>query len=102
MKRKLHLQPNEKIICVERIRLADGEPLALMFNYLREKYIPGFLENGFTRESLYEELEKNYDIVLEDATEQIKARLATDLEASRLGISPEDAVMHITRTTFFT
>lgn len=58
MKRKLHLQPNEKIICVERIRLADGEPLALMFNYLREKYIPGFLENGFTRESLYEELEK--------------------------------------------
>lgn len=59
-----------------------------------------FLENGFTRESLYEELEKNYDIVLEDATEQIKARLATDLEASRLGISPEDAVMHITRTTF--
>ncbi|GGP07592.1 MULTISPECIES: GntR family transcriptional regulator [Oceanobacillus] len=100
MKRKLNLQPNEKIICVERIRLADGEPLALMFNYLREKYIPGFLENGFTRESLYEELEKNYDIVLEDATEQIKARLATDLEASRLGISPEDAVMHITRTTF--
>ncbi len=100
MKRKLRLHPNEKVICIERIRLVDEKPIALMFNYLREKYVPGFLEKGFTRESLYEELEENYGIVLEEANEQIRARLATDLEASTLNISPEDAVMHITRTTY--
>ncbi|MEQ6378514.1 GntR family transcriptional regulator [Bacillaceae bacterium S4-13-56] len=100
IKDKLHLQVNEKIICIERIRLADGEPIALMFNYLRESYVPGFLEKGLSRESLYEELEKEYDIVLEEANEQIRARLATDLEASTLGVSPGDAVLQITRTTF--
>jgi len=100
MKNKLNLHPNEKIICVERVRLVDEEPIALMFNYLREKYIPGFLEQGFIRESLYEELEENYNIVLEEANEQIKARLATDLESSALKITPESAVIQITRTTF--
>ncbi|WP_284140812.1 MULTISPECIES: GntR family transcriptional regulator [unclassified Virgibacillus] len=100
MKNKLRLHPNEKIICVERVRLVDEEPIALMFNYLREKYISGFLKKGFTRESLYEELEENYNILLEEADEQIRARLATDLEASSLNISPDDAVMHITRTTY--
>src|SRR5699024_11622160 len=64
MKNKLNLHLNEKIICVERVRLVDEEPIALMFNYLCEKYIQGFLEKGFTRESLYEELEENDNIVL--------------------------------------
>src|SRR5699024_6895399 len=82
MKNKLNLHPNEKIICVERLSLVDEEPIALMFNYLREKHIPGLLEQGFIRESLYEELEENYNIVLEEANEQIKARLATDLVSS--------------------
>lgn len=100
MKQNLKLAANEEIICVERIRLVDGEPIALMFNYLRSKFIPGFLDKGFTRESLYEELEENYDIVLEEATEQIRARLVTDLEASALNIPPDEAVMHITRTTY--
>ncbi|GGB39114.1 GntR family transcriptional regulator [Lentibacillus populi] len=100
IKEKLNLHSSEKVICVERIRLVDGEPIALMFNYLREKYIPGFLEKGFTRESLYEELEKNYNIILEEANEQIRARLATDLEASALRISPGDAILQITRTTY--
>lgn len=100
MKNKLNLHSNEKVICVERIRMADDEPIALMFNYLREKYIPGFKEKGFTRESLYEELEENYNIILEEANEQIKARLATDLEAHALKTSPEDAVLQITRTTY--
>ncbi|MFU0790216.1 MULTISPECIES: GntR family transcriptional regulator [Virgibacillus] len=97
---KLHLQPNEKLIRIERLRLADGEPIALMFNYLREKYVPGLLNKGLTRESLYEELEENYNIVLIEAQEQIKARLATDLEASALKIPPGEAVLHINRTSF--
>lgn len=100
MKTKLNLNDNEDIICVERTRLADGEPIALLFNYLRAKFLPGFLEKGITRESLYEELEKEYNIILKEAQEQIKARLVADLEASKLNISPGDAVLQITRTTF--
>lgn len=102
MLERLHLQPNEKLIRIERIRLVDGEPFSLMFNYLREKYIPEFLNRGLTRESLYEELEENYNILLEKANEQIKARIATDLEASALNISPGEAILQITRTSYLT
>lgn len=51
---------------------------------------------------MYEELEEGYDILLEEAEEQIKARLSTDLESSALKISPGDAVLHITRTSYLT
>lgn len=102
MNDKLRLQSNEKIVRIERVRLANEEPISLMFNYLREKYVPGFLEVGLTRESLYEELEEKYNILIEEANEQIRARLATDLEASTLNIDPGEAVLHITRTSYLT
>ncbi|MGN8845322.1 GntR family transcriptional regulator [Niallia sp. HCP3S3_B10] len=98
--KKLQLTSGEKIIGIERLRVVDGEPIAIMYNYLREKFIPGFLENGLTKESLYEELEENYNILLEEANEQIRARIAVDAEASKLQIPPDSAVLHITRTSF--
>lgn len=100
MQEKLNLKNDEEIICVERVRLADGEPIALMFNYLRAKYVPNFLTRGFTGESMYKALEEEYNILLDEAHEQVRARLATKLDAARLNISPGDPVLHITRTTF--
>ncbi|GIN40834.1 GntR family transcriptional regulator [Heyndrickxia oleronia] len=97
---ELKLDKGEKIICLRRIRCADGEPIAIMVNYIRSKYVPGFLEKGLTKESLYEELEVDYQIQLESARERIQARIATDLEAVELHIPPYSAVLHITRTSF--
>jgi GntR family transcriptional regulator len=100
MVEKLELSNEEKVICIKRVRYANDEPIALMFNYLRAKYIPGFLEKGLSGESLYEELENRYSIVLEEANENIKARISTDMESSALRISPDSAVLHITRTSY--
>lgn len=97
---ELNLDKGEKIICVRRIRCADGEPIAIMVNYIRSKFVPGFLEKGLRKESLYEELETNYQIQLESARERIQARIATDLEAMELNIPPYSAVLHITRTSY--
>ncbi|MEK4148695.1 GntR family transcriptional regulator [Robertmurraya sp. FSL W8-0741] len=100
IREELKLSPNEKVICLKRTRYSDGEPIAIMINYMRGKFIPGFLEKGLQRESLYETLEEEYNIRLEKAYERIQARVATDLEAVELQIPPESALLHLTRVSY--
>lgn len=96
----LSLKKDEMLICIKRIRYADGEPIAILINYLRSELVPNFMVKGLTRDSLYELLEEEYNIQMERASERIQARIATDLEAISLNIQPESAVLHITRTSY--
>lgn len=97
---KLNITRKEDLLCLKRVRWADGEPIAIMINYVREKYVPDLIERGLSSESLYEVLENEYYLSLEQADEVIRARNATDLEAVSLQIPPEDAVLHISRTSY--
>jgi GntR family transcriptional regulator len=97
---ELSLAKGEKIICLKRVRCADGEPIAILINYFRSKFVPDFIEKGLTRESLYDLLESEYNIQLERAQERIYARIVTDLEALELSISPHSAILHITRVSY--
>lgn len=96
----LHLKPKETVICVKRVRWIDGEPTAIMLNYLRSKMVPGFLEKGLQSESLYEELEQTYHIQMDRATEWVRAREVNELEASALNISPYSPVLHLRRISY--
>jgi GntR family transcriptional regulator len=97
---QLQLTANEKLISIKRIRYANGEPIAVMINYLRASYIPGFLETGLESESLYDDLEKRYGIRFSSAEEIVSAREATDLEALALRIEQYSPVMHVVRTSY--
>lgn len=97
---RLGLDKDENLICIKRIRCTDGEPIALMINYLRAKFVPGFLERGLQSESLYAELENTYGIMLERANELIGAREASELEALTLNIPPYSPVLHIARNSY--
>jgi GntR family transcriptional regulator len=97
---ELKLSKGEKVICLKRLRCADGEPISIIINYFRSKFVPGFSEKGLSKESLYEVLEEDYGIQLERAHERIKARIANDLEALELGVSPDSAILHITRVSY--
>ena len=61
---------------MERLRYADDEPTCIMTNYLSPAIVPGFLEKGLKGESLYETLEKHYNIVLSRAEETVEAKAA--------------------------
>jgi len=97
---ELKLSKGEKVICLKRLRCADGEPIAILINYFRSKFVSGFIEKGLSKESLYEVLEEEYGIQLERAHERITARIASDLEALELGVSPDSAILHITRVSY--
>ncbi|MCH2838546.1 UTRA domain-containing protein, partial [Listeria monocytogenes] len=80
---------HEEVTCIRRVREIDCEPVAIMINYLRDKYVPGLLENGLKSDSLYHDLEEIYHISLVHASEIITARLSTPIESALLAV-PED------------
>lgn len=96
----LHLARNEKLVRISRIRMIEDKPIVIMVNYLREKFIPGFIERGLSQESLYNELENVYGILLSMGEEVITARNATPIEAALLKVEEGAALLHVRRRTF--
>lgn len=100
LKKALHLSDNDKVVCINRVRLIDDEPIVIMVNYIPEKLVPGLKEKGLNCESLYYKLERDYNIILVYAEEIITARFATSAEAALLQIPEESAVLNVRRTSF--
>src|SRR6185437_7814533 len=80
--RALQLPDRALVICLERIRLADGEPIALMHNYLPAAmiHLPGEM---LAEHGLYELLRAS-GIRLGSATQRMSAKNATAAEAEVL------------------
>lgn len=95
----LHLD-EERFLRVWRLRYGGEEPLAVMTDYLRLRYVPDLEQRGLEGESLYDTLEKRYGLELARAEDTVAARRATLLEARLLGIEPEAPVLHMTRITY--
>ncbi|MBE3559886.1 MAG: GntR family transcriptional regulator [Ktedonobacteraceae bacterium] len=90
----------ESILRIQRLRYADAEPISLMVDYIRMRYAPDLAEKGLEGESLYETLERRYDLELARVQDAITARRASHFEARLLGIEPEAPVLCVTRITY--
>jgi DNA-binding GntR family transcriptional regulator len=86
------------VFVVERLRLADGEPLALMHNWLPTRISPVTAE-GLARQGLYQLL-RRHGIVPQLAHQVVGARQATTREARLLGIPRGATVLTMQRTTY--
>ena len=96
---EMRLGQDETVVVISRVRLVKGVPIAIMVNYLRERYVPGLLERGLPGESLYDELIEHYGLALVAGEEIIAARDATPLEASLLNVPEGASLLHIRRIT---
>jgi GntR family transcriptional regulator len=94
----LQLSPNDFVIDIQRVRLADGSPISLEHAQLPANAFPGLLEEQLGG-SIYEILETKYGLIPANAEERIEAVNATASEASLLGIKPKAALLLITRIT---
>jgi len=86
------------VVDVVRIRLADGTPISLERAQLPADRVPGLLERELSG-SLYELLEREYDLRPHEAVERIEVTAAPREVASILGVRPGDPLLSITRTT---
>jgi GntR family transcriptional regulator len=95
----LCLAPRANVIILSRIRLADGEPLALETAFLPAALFPNLLRHDFAVESLYAVLERDYRLALLQAEQTIEATLANQREIKLLKLAPPAAVLKMERLT---
>jgi len=82
----LELTENDKVFCLKRVYYADTETINLTTTYLPYKLFPGIEKFDFSRESLYDVLEKKYGVKITKAKRNIEAILAQDETAEFLEV----------------
>lgn len=84
---------------IERVRLADGLPIAIQIAYLPSIAFPGLERFDFGRDSLYDVLRIHFGVKTSAATETYRASTATAPEASMLEVAPGSPVFRAKRLT---
>lgn len=96
----LDLAAGDEIVRLDRVRLADGLPIALERAHIRHAICPGILEaSDFSRQSLYAALKETYGVRLVWASEVIAARMPDSEEREALGITDDVPVLSLKRVT---
>ncbi|WP_273690486.1 GntR family transcriptional regulator [Ketogulonicigenium vulgare] len=91
---KLGISLGEQVLRLSRVRLADGEPLAV-----EHAVVPAFAVAGALGDSLYEALRQNGYRPYR-ALQRLRVALADADEAAHLLIPPGSPILHIERHTF--
>jgi GntR family transcriptional regulator len=97
---RLRVAVGTPIFCLQRLRLADGEPLAIEFSHLNFKGCERLLEEDLEHQSLYRVLESKFGLPLMEADQELEAGLAGADEAALLKIAPGSAVLFTRRITY--
>ena len=96
----LDITHGEEIAFLQRLRLADGDPLSIESSYLVHRLCPRVLEGDYARNPLREALENNYDLRLVRATQVIRAIAASEDLAQKLSIAPASPLFFIERISY--
>ncbi len=97
---RLKAEPEEEFVKIQRVRLADGEPMALETSFLRRRFCPGIEELDLTDRSLYETLRERFGLELGWAEQAIEAKLADEYEAEVLRVQVGTPMLLMERTTY--
>jgi len=100
LRRQLQAESGERFIKIQRIRLADEEPMALETSFLRYKFCPGIEELDFTNRSVYETLRERYNIYFSYADQTIETKPADEYEAQLLNVKQGTPMWLMERTTY--
>lgn len=79
----LDIPAGTQVYQLQRVQCADGKPIAIMLNYLKESVVPELERYSGTFVGLYSFLEDKYKIVLRDACEHLSA-VAADFAESQI------------------
>lgn len=97
---RLCLAPGSSCLRLARIRLADGEPVAIETAYLPANLYPGLENEDLEHGSLYETFRRRYGERPAWAEGIIEAAAADEDQAALLGLQPGDAVLSVKRVTY--
>lgn len=95
--RRLQRDPSTEFVYLERLRLADGEPLALDHAWLPRSIAEPLLDTDFSHTGLYDQLAAHAGARLTGGREVIEAVVPTASQREILGIRAGIAAMAIER-----
>jgi GntR family transcriptional regulator len=95
--RRLDLEESTPLIHLERVRLADDEPLAVDRVWLPAQVAAPLLDADFSRTSLYGELDHRCGVRLTGGREEVRAVVPTPAERVLLGLDEGVAALEIDR-----
>lgn len=96
---QLQVELTEKVLVVERLRMADDETMSLERSYINFPNCQSLFDEDLTS-SLYDLLIKKYSIVPTKAHQQISAGLSNQRESDYLEIKLKSPVLRLSRLTF--
>ena len=99
--RILHVSPSEPVLSAKRLRLANGEPMAIELLHVRASLVPGLTAEDLERSSFYDLLADRYEVAIMGGTQTVEPTVTNDEESSALGVplhSPALLFERVTRT----
>jgi len=94
---RLGLEESTPLVYLERIRLADGEPLAVDRVWMPARIAAPLLDADFTNTALYDELDRRCGVRLTDGFEHLRAVIPTSAEQDLLHVGADVAAFAIER-----
>lgn len=99
---RLSLPPTSRVVKLVRLRHAAGEPFALETCYLDAAEFGGLLDSPIGRESLFGILERDYQVELGYADEEVDATAADPRIAELLAIPRREPLLRIRQVIYST
>jgi GntR family transcriptional regulator len=97
--RRLQVSPEETLVRVKRLRLADAEPMAMEVLHIPEALVPGLTKADLENRSFYELLAERYEIVIGSGTQTIEPTVTNEEESEVLGVPLHTPAFLFERTT---
>jgi GntR family transcriptional regulator len=97
--RILHVSPSEPVLLVKRLRLADGEPMAVELLHVRESLFPGLTAHELEERSFYDMLEPRFGITIVGGTQTVEPTVTNEEESSALGVPLHSPALLFERVT---
>lgn len=98
--RAFGLRPGAGVHYIERLRTADGEPMAVERSHIAAEVAPDLLDQQLSDRSLYQLLEERYGVVLDSGEQSIEAGTVDARDADLLHLRPGSAVLLLQRRSF--
>jgi GntR family transcriptional regulator len=97
--RILHVSPSEQILSVKRLRLADGDPMAIELLHTRASLVPGLTASDLEENSFYDLLADRYDIAIVGGTQTVEPTVTNEEESVALGVPLHSPALLFERVT---
>ena len=97
--RILYVSPSEPVLSVKRLRLADGDPMAVELLHVPQALFPGLTARDLEESSFYDLLADRYGIEIVGGTQTVEPTVTNDEESVVLGVPLHSPALLFERVT---